>query len=84
MDICTSSISVTLMKGENDDHLTWPFTGTVLIELLNQLEDKNHHKVAVELPADHGQLYFDLGQTLVRWWFSFFQMTPLSHWGHER
>ena len=23
---------------------SWPFTGTVKIELLNQLEDKNHHK----------------------------------------
>ena len=32
-----------LMRGENDDHLPWPFTGTVIIELLNQLEDDNHH-----------------------------------------
>ena len=37
------SIYACLMKGENDDHLPWPFTGTVIIELLNQLEDKNHY-----------------------------------------
>ena len=32
------------MRGENDDNLTWPFTGTVVIELLNQLEDKEHYQ----------------------------------------
>ena len=38
------SVFACLMKGDNDDSLTWPFTGTVTFELLNQLEDKNHHK----------------------------------------
>ena len=37
------SVYANLMKGENDNHLPWPFTGTVTVELLNQLEDKNHH-----------------------------------------
>ena len=37
------SVYTHLMKGDNDDYLTWPFTGTVKVELLNQLEDKNHH-----------------------------------------
>ena len=37
------SVFVYLMCGENDDHLPWPFTGTVTIELLNQLEDDNHY-----------------------------------------
>ena len=32
-----------LMRGENDNHLPWPFTGTVTFELLNQLKDDNHH-----------------------------------------
>ena len=42
-----------LMKGENDDHLPWPFTGTVTFELLNQLEDNHHHsKTTIFLPAD--------------------------------
>ena len=33
-----------LMKGKYDDQLEFPFRGTVKIELLNQLEDNNHHK----------------------------------------
>ena len=37
------SVYAHLMKGENDNHLPWPFTGTVTIELLNQMEDKNHY-----------------------------------------
>ncbi len=45
------SLSAYLMKGDNDDSLSWPFTGTVTIELLNQLEDKNHHKVTTTFPA---------------------------------
>jgi TNF receptor-associated factor 4 len=38
------SVFAYLMKGENDDYLPWPITGTVTVELLNQLEDKNHHR----------------------------------------
>ena len=41
------SVYAHLMKGENDDSLTWPFSGTVTIELLNQLEDKNHYRKTV-------------------------------------
>ena len=33
-----------LMSGKHDDTLEWPFHGEVTIELLNQLEDKNHKK----------------------------------------
>ena len=36
------SVYAFLEKGKYDDHLTWPFTGTITTELLNQLEDKNH------------------------------------------
>jgi TNF receptor-associated factor 4 len=36
------SVFVCMMRGENDDRLTWPFSGEVNIELLNQLEDANH------------------------------------------
>ena len=41
-----------LMKGENDNHLPWPFTGRVTIELLNQLEDKNHHFTTITYISD--------------------------------
>ena len=46
------SIFAYLMKGENDDHLPWPFTGTVTFELLNQLEDKNHHSKTIIFPPN--------------------------------
>ncbi len=42
------------MKGDNDDSLSWPFTGTVTIELLNQLEDKNHCKKTLTYLAEGG------------------------------
>ena len=41
------SCSVNLMPGEYDDILEWPFQGEVTVELLNQLEDKNHYKQAI-------------------------------------
>ena len=37
------TVGAYIMRGENDDHLPWPFTGTVTVELLNQLKDDNHH-----------------------------------------
>jgi TNF receptor-associated factor 4 len=37
------SCYIYLMSGKHDDLLTWPFSGQVTIELLNQLEDNNHH-----------------------------------------
>ena len=38
------SVFACILKGENDDYLTCPFTGTITFELLNQLEDRNHYK----------------------------------------
>ena len=37
------SVFTCLMRGEFDSHLKWPFQGTVTIQLVNQLEDKEHH-----------------------------------------
>ena len=31
-----------LIPGKNDDHLKWPFKGTVYITLLNQMDDSEH------------------------------------------
>ncbi len=47
------SVYAYLMKGDHDDTLTWPFTGSITIELLNQLEDKNHHRETLTFPADN-------------------------------
>jgi TNF receptor-associated factor 4 len=41
-----------IMKGENDEYLPWPFTGKVTIELLNQLEDRNHHSRSIKFNSD--------------------------------
>ena len=46
------SVFAFLMKGENDDYLPWPFTGKITIELLNQLEDKNHHSMFMKFISD--------------------------------
>ena len=37
------SLYITLMRGDNDDNLKWPFKGTIKVSLLNQLEDGQHH-----------------------------------------
>lgn len=37
------SCFVYLMRGTYDEHLVWPFRGTIYLELLNQLQDSNHH-----------------------------------------
>ncbi len=47
------SVYICLMKGDHDDTLTWPFPGTITIELLNQLNDKNHRKMEIRFPANH-------------------------------
>ena len=47
------SVFACLMKGKYDDFLPWPFTGKVTIELLNQLEDKNHHSMSVMFTSDN-------------------------------
>ena len=46
------SVYAYLMRGENDDNLPWPFTGTVTVELLNQLEDDNHYSDKTTFPPD--------------------------------
>ena len=36
------SVDLYLMKGDHDDHLSWPIRGTLTVQLLNQLSDSNH------------------------------------------
>ena len=43
-----------LMRGKHDQHLQLPFTGDVIIELLNWREDKEHHKKMVTIVESHG------------------------------
>ena len=45
------SVYVEILDGEHDKTLKWPFTGTYFIELLNQLEDKNHHIMSLNITS---------------------------------
>ena len=47
------SVAAYLMRGENDDYLPWTFTGTVTVELLNQLQDDNHQYTKTTFPPDN-------------------------------
>lgn len=46
------SVFACLMRGENDDHLSWPFNGKICIELLNQLDDVNHYERHIHFSND--------------------------------
>ena len=39
------TVDLYLMKGDHDNHLTWPVRGTLTFQLLNQLSDSNHSKL---------------------------------------
>ena len=71
-----------LMQGENDDHLKWPYTGTIEITLLNQLEDSEHFTKSFHMgtSAEHANSVKRPASNEVRnhngWGFSNFM--PLS------
>ena len=44
------SVFLKILHGPHDDQLDWPLKGTFAIDLLNQLEDKNHHWMIFDLP----------------------------------
>ena len=47
------SVYLQILHGPHDDQLNWPLKGTFIIELLNQLEDRNHHRKTLNYPDDH-------------------------------
>ena len=46
-----------LLPGEYDNTLEWPFQGEVTVELLNQLEDKDHVKTIIPFNEDTRDKY---------------------------
>ena len=48
------SVYTYLIRGEHDQHLQWPFTGELIIELLNWREDKGHHSINLKIISDYG------------------------------
>ena len=43
------TIAFSMMEGKNDDTLQWPFSGVVEVQLLNQLEDKDHYSKVIPI-----------------------------------
>ena len=43
------TISAIIMKGQHDDQLEWPFTGTIIIEILNWREGRRHFKQVISI-----------------------------------
>ena len=54
------SISATLMKGDYDNNLHWPFEGDVLVEILNWRDDKHHYRGDTMSANIHGDLNEDI------------------------
>ena len=59
MQICVKAnvngyiaVYVHLMKGPNDDKLIWPFCGDVVVELVNWIEDNDHHRRVIHLSPE--------------------------------
>ena len=46
------SLFLYLAKGCNDDLLPWPFDGTIKVEILNQLKDKDHLSEEIKFTRD--------------------------------
>ena len=43
------AVAVLPCKGDHDDTLSWPLVGEVSVTLLNQLEDRDHHTVTINM-----------------------------------
>ena len=46
-------ISASIVKGKYDNSLPWPFTGTIVVKLLNQTEDKSHYNKEIWSGTDN-------------------------------
>ena len=46
------SVFLRILHGPHDYQLVWPLKGSFVIELRNQLEDKNHRRMTLEFPYD--------------------------------
>ena len=58
------SVFLLLMKGENDDTLTWPIKYKCTFTLLNQLRDEGHHTGTLHSPEDKDDIALYLSRVL--------------------
>ena len=70
------SVFLHLMKGENDDALTWPIKYMCTITLLNQLKDEGHHTVTINSPEGKDDIALYLGRVL--------SGDKAAGWGHAQ
>ena len=70
------SVYLKILHGPHDDQLDWPLKGTFVIEVLNQLEDNNHHSLT--LMYSDNEAHSHPGGT--GWGYSsFIEQSELSH-----
>ena len=50
------SVYAVVMKGDYDDNVDWPIRGIVTVELLNHLQDRNHHAIRFTYPDGKGDV----------------------------
>ena len=62
-------------SGDNDDRLSWPFTGDVKFTLLNQLDDDNHFTTTLSITEED--------QLLANGNFGFDEFFPCFELGHD-
>ena len=48
------SVFVSLMRGEHDDMLIWPFRGNITIQLMNQNRDQDHVEYILDFTDENG------------------------------
>ena len=58
------SVYVTLMQGEHDDRLKWPFRGDITIKLLNQETDAGHWEKTIPFDDTAGD---DVAGRVIEW-----------------
>ena len=55
-NINSLSILACVTRGDYDDHLTWPFAGSITVTLLNHLENKGHYRKEIWSISDKPSL----------------------------
>lgn len=47
-----TSVTISIVEGDYDSNLKWPCLGVITFTLINQLEDKNHHIMKLNLTPE--------------------------------
>ena len=68
------SVAVHIITGPYDHFLSWPFIGTVKVELLNQRADNNHHHTVLRF-TENSNIQSGYGLTLEK----FIRLSELYH-----